>query len=388
MPSKPLPQDKYNCEQETSRASKVLLELNLFKNELVVLKKNCLDDHHSVKPKKKEEFEYYSEKLGDLIQLIVALQEIKVKLQDTNVVINKSRGLNTKGVSVRENKRVMRRRKENKKIAIKDAFNRNVQSLKTFLSKYTETEFEEKFQIVTKNVQASTNQYKSVTVELVASDCTREEQANSDVEEVRDEAAGVNTEVVAEVGLEASDIEMSDFADRENNRKSFKHEKKDRRIQMKDDQKLFTNEFLSLNFTKKDQKSLRLLLELKAVDEDIEHEIMVKLYEWGDEKDNISDEEALVEEPDENGENGQDLVPEVSEKKRLKRKCKQLIKNILEENGQRMKLKKLKRIFEEKFDFTETTEPAVSGQAGDLFEKYIEKVQDVIIDGKYVSMST
>ena len=69
---------------------------------------------------------------------------------------------------------------------------------------------------------------------------------------------------------------------------------------------------------------------------------MVKLYEWSDEKINISDEEALIEEPDEHGEkvqdkpdehgekvqdepdehgeNGQDLVPEVSEKKRLKRR--------------------------------------------------------------------
>ena len=387
VPSKPLPQDKYNCEKETTRASKVMLELDLFKNELVILKKNCLDDHHSVRPKKKEEFEYYSEKLGDLIQMIDALQDIKVKLQSTNVVINKSKGLNTKGVSVRENKRIMRRRKENKRIAIKDAFNRNVQSLKTFLSKYTETGFDEKFEIVMKNVEASTNQYKSVAVELAACD-SREEQANSDVEEVGAVAESVSSEVVADEDLEAMDIEMSDAVDLENNRKKFKHEKKDRTIQMKDHQKLAAGEFLSLNFTKIDQKSLRLLLDLKAVDEDIEHEINVKLYEWGDEAVNISEEEALIEEPDENDKIDQDLVPEVSEKKRLKKKCKQLIKSVLEENGQRMKLRKLKRVFEEKLGFPETLEPAVSGKAGDLFEKYIEKMKDVTINGKYVTMST
>ena len=59
----------------------------------------------------------------------------------------------------------------------------NVQSLKTFLSKYTETSFDEKFETVMKNVEASTNQYKSAAVELAACD-SREEQANSDVEEV------------------------------------------------------------------------------------------------------------------------------------------------------------------------------------------------------------
>ena len=52
------------------------------------------------------------------------------------------------------------------------------------------------------------------------------------------------------------------------------------------------------------------------------------------------------------------------------------------------KLRKLKRGFEEKLDFPETLEPAVSGKAGDLFEKYIEKMKDVTIDGKYVTMST
>ena len=387
VPSKPLPQDKYNCEQETSRASKVILELHLFENELVILKKNCLDDHHSVKPKKREEFEYYSEKLADLMPLIAALQEIRVKLQCTNVVINKSKGLNTKGVSVRENKRIMRRRKENKKIAIKDAFNRNVQSLKTFLSKYTESGFEEKFQIVMKNVEASTNQYKSVAAVVAASD-SRYEQANSDVEEVGTVAAGASSELVADKELQASDTEMSEAVDLENNTRKFKHEKKDRIIQLKDDQKLAAGEFLSLNFTKKDQKSLRLLLDLKAVDEDIEHEIKVKLYEWGDEAVNLSEEEAFYEEPDENGENGQGLVPEVSEKKRLKRRCKQLIKSILEENGQRMKIKKLKRIFEEKLDFSETKEPEVDDKAGDLFEKYIAKMKDVTINGKYATVST
>ena len=52
-PSKLLPQDKQNCEQELSRADRVMGEIQMFKKELILLKKNCVDENESVKPKRK-----------------------------------------------------------------------------------------------------------------------------------------------------------------------------------------------------------------------------------------------------------------------------------------------------------------------------------------------
>ena len=55
VPTKLVPRDKVNCEQELSRAAKVLSKMEMFKKELVSLKKHCLDEELSIKAKKKEE---------------------------------------------------------------------------------------------------------------------------------------------------------------------------------------------------------------------------------------------------------------------------------------------------------------------------------------------
>ena len=119
MPFRLLPQDKVNSEQELARATNVILELKLLMKELIVLKKSCWDEMQSLKPKKKEENEYFSEKVDEVAELLDTLESIQTKLNATNVQINKSNGIVTTGVSIMENKRVMRRKKENRKIAEK-----------------------------------------------------------------------------------------------------------------------------------------------------------------------------------------------------------------------------------------------------------------------------
>ena len=77
-------------------------------------------------------------------------------------------------------------------------------------------------------------------------------------------------------------------------------------------------------------------------------------------------------------------VDEDSEKKKLRKRYKGLIKSLLEENGGKMKLKKLKKKFVERSaDFN----PKAENEREELFMKYIEKVKNVSVDGKYVLMS-
>ena len=90
VPSKLLPQDKVNCEQELSRASNVMLEFELLMKDLIVLKKSCWDETQTLKPKKKEEYEYYSDKVLEVTPLMDALEDIQIKLKETNLQVNKS----------------------------------------------------------------------------------------------------------------------------------------------------------------------------------------------------------------------------------------------------------------------------------------------------------
>ena len=65
--------DQQNCEQELARAGKVHDELIRFKKEIILLKKNCLDETESVALKKVEEYTYYSEKVSNLTPLITSM---------------------------------------------------------------------------------------------------------------------------------------------------------------------------------------------------------------------------------------------------------------------------------------------------------------------------
>ena len=162
-----------------------------------------------------------------------------------------------------------------------------------------------------------------------------------------------------------------------------------------------------MNFTKKDLKSLKLLIDLKAVEETIEQEVKVNFFEWKEDTldKSVNDDDDIVIEEVTNDEHeikdrgdsatekvvievdAEKVVTEVdedSEKKKLRKRYKGLIKSLLEENGGKMKLKKLKKAFVEK---SADLEPKSENEREELFVKYIEKVKNVSIDGKYVLMS-
>ena len=102
------------------------------------MKKHCLDEEHSIKPKKREEYDCHSDKVVVIESLADRLEEIKYKL---------------------ENKRIMRSKRENKKNSTRKAFNRDIESLKRFLPKYTSKDFDDAFEIIENKVSAPANHF-------------------------------------------------------------------------------------------------------------------------------------------------------------------------------------------------------------------------------------
>ena len=437
IPTKLLPQDRSNCEREVVRANKLVAYLNLFKEELIKLKYNCLDETKSVKSKKEEEFEYFSEKVLEMNHLKARIRNIGSKLNHTNIQINKSSGLFTKYVSILENKRIMRRKKENSKDERKDAFKRNVASLTTFLPKYCNLEFKDAFKIHEDKVIASKNQYTGVSnsnnsgrsesgrsgrnkdtvsddVEIEVHDTSEkdleEEDGDKDVEEEDGDKDMEEVMVVADQSDGTSDQE--DDVDHNmnsiNNRTvKYIHEKIVRTI--KPTKKLGEENFKSQEFTGKDLKALRLLLELGAVQDSLvdviqsfvnekETEIDSSRAEVAEDSIVINSEEPEAEqidsivinseEPEEeqmdsiviNSEEPEEEQMLNNQMSSLRKLYKKAVRSVMEENDNKLKLKKLKKkVFElsEEFDDLDS----VARQA--RVEKYIQKVKGLIIVGKY-----
>ena len=304
IPSRLLPQDRSNCEREVARANKLVSDLGLFKEELIKLKTSCLDETKSVKRKKTEEFEYFSEKVLEMNHLNERIARIVTKLNHTNIHINKSSGLFTTGVSILENKRIMRRKKENRRNERKDAFKRNVASLTTFLQKYTNKDFKAAFEVHEKKVITSKNQYTGVSksnksgqsdVEMsgIDGDLPREqveeEVCDDSEEDMVEEVLGAADERVnlGDDGIEQEEVDqnmnMVDCVDLSNDRpvlskkSRYVHEKIVKTI--KPTTKLGEEDFKSLEFGVKDLKALKLLLEIRAVQDSVVDVIQSFLYE-------------------------------------------------------------------------------------------------------------
>ena len=306
VPTKLLPKDKYNSEQELGRAAKVLGEMKRFKLELILLKKNCLDDTQSVKSKRKEEFVYYSDKIKDMINLIVDMEGLKNKLNETNLEINKSSGSFGSTSSVLENKRIMRRKKESAKVESRKTFQRSAGSLRKFLPKYTNKTFEDVFEVVENKVAVKANHHGAkrpinpVQVAVkhfeledefeVESLEDGEQPVDHDIEEddeLDNYVDPVNSledgEQHVDHGFEEDD-ELDIFVENINNnepqsKKKYQHYRLEKSIKLKYIQ-LQGSDFTSLEFVKQDLKSLNLLKDMNAVGLDLAKVIRAKLSEW------------------------------------------------------------------------------------------------------------
>jgi hypothetical protein len=170
--------------------------------------------------------------------------------------VNKSRGFLAKGVSVQENKRRIRRKKENRRISKKDAVMINVESLTKFLIKYTDYTFDEKFEVVENKVAVSTNQYKSLRTSVVDEDKVPTQDPASEDLVLDDSSFGlapVEGGSCSATDLEVPDVDISNFEgtaseglDVENNcrKGKYKHQKKIRTIRLKYNQTLVLVIFL------------------------------------------------------------------------------------------------------------------------------------------------
>jgi hypothetical protein len=289
VPTKLVPREKVNCEQELSRADKVLAEMEMFKKELVSLKKRCLDEELYIKAKKKEEYEYYCRKLKEIDIVVTNLEIIRLKLNDTNLEINRSRGTFTKGVSILENKRVMRRKKENQKINNRKAFQRNVESLKNFLSKYSDLNFDDVFSIDEQKVPVPANHFvrnrqdKDPERHDSHDSVSRDEESEPEdgdlcVHSTGDHASQVSDDDSQESVVVINENQDSSVPNRSTSKPKYQHLKIERTINIK--RKIKIGQLKSLNFDKKDKKSLELLTSLMSADATLEKVIKSKCSEW------------------------------------------------------------------------------------------------------------
>ena len=431
VPSKLLPQDKVNCEQELSRASNVMLEFELLMKDLIVLKKSCWDETQTLKPKKKEEYEYYSDKVLEVTPLMDALEDIQIKLKETNLQVNKSNGIATKSVTILENKRIMRRRKENRKIALKKAFKRDVESLTIFLLKYTSKSFDEVFEVSEVKVVASKNQYSKKS----KTDPSTLEGVNADNDlNVSGVEAGEGLEVDSIAEDDGSDAEeecqvidqildvrgFTSAGERDevnNNNQSkktkYKHEKLQRDIQVKcEASQLEEKDFKSLQFSKKDLKSLKLMLSLKVIVSSVEGVMKAFVDDWNEATTAVDDtvldltttegtEEMVEDNSKDNGKEKDDeerskdngaekdldsskvFLDTEGQEKSMKKKYKRVIKLVIEEHGNNMKMRKLKKeVLKKVAEF----DNRLDVDREESFDKFVVKVKNLIIEGKYVSL--
>ena len=408
VPTKLLPKDKYNSEQELGRAARVLSEMKRFKFELILLKKNCLDDAQSVKCKKKEEFVYYSDKIKDMINLIVDMEGLKNKLNETNLEINKSSGSFGSTSSVLENKRIMRRRKESGKVESRKTFQRSVESLRKFLPKYTSKIFEDVFEVVEIRVEVKANHHGAKRpnnpVQVAVKHLELEDEfvveSLEDGEQQFDHEIGEDDEL--DVFVEG-DEPVDDINNNEpQSKKKYQHYRLEKSIKLKEEQ-LQGADFTNLEFVKQDLKSLNLMKDMNALGVDLAKMIRAKMSEWELEKssavyeaENEHDEEEANEaeevvseashEETESG--GKDITVEEEgsndasdDKKKMRKSYKKSITEVLADNGNRMKKKKLKdKIVRLSSQYDEREDEVRKV----MFEKYLLKVKNVVVGEKYV----
>ena len=158
--------------------------------------------------------------------------------------------------------------------------------------------------------------------------------------------------------------------------------------------RLCEKDFKSLQFSKKDLKSLKLLTSLKFVNSSLEKAITVQVNEWNEASIEVLMSDDAVDSEQENEEVSNDdsgakilttenYVEETSEDldKKLKKKYKKTIKLVLEENGKKMKLKKLrKEVLKRAAEFDDRDDRL------DSFKKFIVKVKNLAVIGKYATL--
>ena len=405
VPTKLCPKDKYNSERELERVTKELNVMKNFKTELVCLKKNCLDDNQSVKPKKLEEYDYYSKEIDEIKVVIKDMEMIREKLHETNLQINKSSGFFGCSSSVFENKRIMRRRKEGSKNEARKSFQRCVGSLEKFLLKYTSRKFENTFDIVERKVEVSANRHgapRQVRVpQGVACSMNVDDEFEQDVSELLDEKANSDGEYNSSL---ANNNSLCPFEVENNNRPSgrskYQHTRIERSIVLKNE-RLKVSDFKHLEFIKTDLKSLKLLKDLGATDIGITQVIQFKISEWeldkGSELCEVAD-RILSEDEEEDFESEyckqKAALPEDEEdatdkaignqidKKSMKKKYKKSIVDVLEKKGRIKKKKLLKILVKISAEFDKSDE----GSRLEKIEKYLPKVKKVCFIEKYVEL--
>lgn len=165
--------------------------------------------------------------------------------------------------------------------------------------------------------------------------------------------------------------------------------------------KLEESDFKNFNFLKKDSKSLNLLIDLAALSSSAVKVIKVMMDGWELEEsdkvfqeslevDSAADMSSLTEGTDISDGNEKltetepDAVSDevIGKGKKTKKKYRKLIIETLQENGRKMKKKKLKKeIIEKSVEFDEHDDADARGEA---FEKYLVKVKTVENIDKYV----
>ena len=385
IPVKSLPNDKYHCERELNRAALTYDEMVRFLSELVSLKTDCLDDIQAVKPKKSEEYSYFDTVIEKIKSLSTEMKSIRQSLYKTNLVINQSKGVYGALSSVLENKRKMRRLKEHTKVENRKAFKRSVKSLELFLSKYTSKKFEEVFKIVEKTEKVSANHHGKTRTKTKAEGSLVDDHEIDDGElSILDTPVECEIDVVEDLNSNQlhAEVDKSSYS-----KPRYQHFKIKKEILLLNGQ-LAHDDFLSFNFKKQDRKGLALLKSISALDSKSLKVVNTLMSEWsldcssnldlGDDiEDKIDDMDNEVEEHitvESEGEE-QQLVG-----KERKKKYKSIIRELLGD-CEKMKIKKLRK---QCIAMVATFDNRDEEARVNSFEKYIKKMDGVVIVGKYV----
>ena len=293
--------------------------------------------------------------------------------------------------------------------------------------KYSTKEFKYVFEVHEEKVTSSKNQYtrasKSGDSERTGVERSEDEEIEEasedklddercvgeagieEVLEVDDEMAdqGVDTLELANVDFDYN-FNMNDSVDLTNDREvppkksKYIHERLERSI--KPIKKLREGDFKSLQFTGKDLKALKLILELGAVQDsfvdfiqsfvtekdkvdggskadDTEDPIIINRHNLEEDNNKNMSEKDSGQEP-KNKEDEHQSVEKISNRKLYKK----AVLGIMEENDNKVKMKKLKKqVLEKCLEFDQDDIDSDMRKA--RVDKYINKVKGLVVEGKY-----
>ena len=280
--------------------------------------------------------------------------------------------------------------------------------MRKFLPKYTSKIFEDVFEVVEIRVEVKANHHGAKRpnnpVQVAVKHLELEDEfvveSLEDGEQQFDHEIGEDDEL--DVFVEG-DEPVDDINNNEpQSKKKYQHYRLEKSIKLKEEQ-LQGADFTNLEFVKQDLKSLNLMKDMNALGVDLAKMIRAKMSEWELEKssavyeaENEHDEEEANEaeevvseashEETESGEKDITVEEEGSndasdDKKKMRKSYKKSITEVLADNGNRMKKKKLKDKIVRLSSQYDKREDEVRKV---MFEKYLLKVKNVVVGEKYV----